>query len=345
MVMGSLMIVASAGCDPEQPAVTDGRTTNMNGNDTERLEGYLHGESKYNILPVPAPVNRALATAFVLRHLASALDPDTAGKLARLAIFHDLRDTAEGFLRLLRLGEPTPRDVERTVAAIAALAWLGDAAQVAAARQRYAELLRRDDIEQIRETLLNAAYALGPAEGSAGLQRAVAGAVTALRTRIAELRAPKPPEVVDNLETRIDRLEEFSVREIKTLDRANGVRQAILTEPDVTMQITHLFSLYLEENPQGTRRLSEWAAFRLVRTPDRGKVGAALLIAAERNHRVDPARQKELDLVRGRALRGAAFFEAPLKPELRIWLGTAPDDGTDLLALRPDWEYPPPHSH
>jgi len=319
--------------------------TIMNGNDTARLEGYLHGESKYNILPVPAPINRIVASAFVMRELPKALDMDPAGKLARLAIFHDLRDTAAGFLRLLLLGETTPREVGRTIAAIAALAWIGDAPQLAAARQRYAELLRREDMETVREMLLDGAYALGPAEGSAGLRQAIARAVSGLQLKIRDLRAANQVDAAENLESRAARLEEFSVRELKALDRANALRQEILNETNAAVQINHLTALYLEEHPQGSRRLSEWAAFRLVRTSDRAKIWTAFFEASERNARKDAARQKELDLVHARALRAAAFFEAPITPEVRIWLGASRDDGTDLLALRPDWEYPPPHSH
>ncbi len=317
----------------------------MNGNDNARLEGYFHGESKYNVLPVPAPLDRALASAFVLRELPSALDPDAARKLSRLAIFHDLRDTADGFLRLLRLGEPTARDVGRSVAAITALVWIGDQAQTAAARQRYAELLRRDDVEEQRETLLDAAYALGPGEGSAALQQAISASVAGLRFRISELRPPKPVPIVENLESRIDRLGEFSAREIKALDRANGIRQEILADTNSASQISALVVLYLEIHPQATRRLAEWAAYRLLRVSDRSKAGVVLLEEAQRHDRKDEARQKELDLVHARALRAAAFLEASLTPETRIWLGTSRDNGTDLLALRPDWPYPPPHSH
>lgn len=344
LACGLAMVVVAAD-DSVRPDLVSKSKTTMNGNDNARLEGYLHGESKYNILPVPAPLNRELASTFVARELPAALDPDTAGKLARLAIYHDLRDTAEGFARLLRLGESTAHDAGRTVAAIAALAWIGDAPQAAAARQHYAGLLRRDDVEELRETLLAAAHALGPAEGSAGLQQAITASVSTLRLRISELRPPNQAGVVDNLETRIDRLEEFSAREIKALDRANGVRRELLAETNAATQIAGLVALYLEDHPQGTRRLSEWAAFRLVRLPDRAKVGAVFIEAAASHARVEPSRQKELDLTRARALRAAEFFEVSLSAEARAWLAARPDEGADLLALRPDWQYPPPHSH
>ena len=54
----------------------------------------------------------------------------------------------------------------------------------------------------------------------------------------------------------------------------------------------------------------------------------------------DERKQARRDLYRARSLRAAYYFGHAGEPEDRVWLGSQPDPGTDVLALRPDWEYP-----
>ncbi|HAV64564.1 MAG TPA: hypothetical protein DCY13_19625 [Verrucomicrobiales bacterium] len=345
LLLGAMALLASHGKELAAREAAHEPNKHMNGNQEARVAGYLHGDGKYNVLPVPAPLLGELAAATLTRELSGLVEPTVVVRAARLAQLHDLAKTADAFERVLRLGESTALEVRRSTAAIGALTWLGNEPQRSAARQRYLELLRRSDVEVIRDALLDAAYSLGTPEDADGLQRALSGAAASLKRKIAELKTPEQEAQIANLEIRLDRIEEYIGREVKGLERANRLREEILRQEDNARQLGNMVALYLEVHPQGTRRLADWAALRLVRASDRSKAAALFIEAAQAHDRTEPSRQKELDLVKARALRAAVFLGAPVETDIHVWLGTAPDDGTDLLALRPDWHYPPPHAH
>jgi hypothetical protein len=304
------------------------------------LEGYLHGDAKYNILPLPAPVQLAEATTFVNSHLAPSSAPGEMVKLSRVAIFHDLRETAAGFERLLTPTVFASLEPRTAGAVIAALAWLGDAPQAEMARNRFAELVKRTDFEQHRETLCATAFHLADNKSADLLRRALAGKTEELR---AALQQPGPGR--ETVEIRIDQLDELAAQELKALEDANRLRADILANPEIQKQVRDLVDLYLEIHPHSTSRLVEWAAFRLVRLHHRAKIADVFLEVAARYPADEDARQTEPNIVRARVLRAMQFFGQPPNLKDQEWLRKFGDVGTDILALRPDWEYSPYHSH
>jgi len=44
-------------------------------------------------------------------------------------------------------------------------------------------------------------------------------------------------------------------------------------------------------------------------------------------------------LLRARSLRAADYFGLPLAQADREWLDQQADDGSDIIALRPNWKY------
>jgi hypothetical protein len=318
----------------------------MNGtNEISQLEAYVHGESKYHVLPVPAPIAKPTALAFVIRELPRAHSPDPATQLSRLAVFYDLRETDDGFLALLKLGEPEPHDTLRSTAALIAVAWLGDAEQFAKAAAYFSGLARRANLELYRSALLDVAYALGPKLDSAPLRQAIVAAITDLQATQNRLKQQGAGlRQLDSLENRVGRLQEFSRFEITALDKANSLRKTIEALP-APGQIARLAELYLGDVRESTPRISDWAAMKLLRISSRPEIAAEFVTFSERYEKTNPERQNELDALRARALRAADFFGADLLGSQRHWLAAREDPGTDLLALRPNWKYPPPLSH
>lgn len=310
----------------------------MNGqNDTSRLEGYLHADTKYNVVPVPTPVARATALDFVTRELARPKQGGELAALARLAIFYDLHETAEGFLALTKPGLPEEGDVPRMAAALTAVAWLGDDAAFAEAAARFSKLALRADLDLHRATLLDAADAFGPRLGSAPLRAAVSAAIARIQ---AEQNALKPEEAnprrLDVFENRRARLEEFDRFELGHLDRANTLREAISALPEAE-RLKRLAALYLRDAPDATERLAGWAALKLIRLPEPARSAAEFVRLA--------AIDDKNEVRRARALRAAEFFGQRLPVPQEVWLASHADGGTDPLALRPHWKYPSPHSH
>ncbi len=319
--------------------------TNMNGLDDARLPAYLHGEAKYHVLPVPTPLDRATALAFVVKELPQVHSSEEALKLSRLTVFYDLRETADSFNALGKFTEREPHEVARTAAAIIAVAWVGDAEQFAKAQANFAALLGRAEIEPHRHTLHDANYALGPREGTDRLKQALASAVARLRASHAELAKKGRSPELDMLENRVARLNEFVGLEVANLDRANKLRAVLEGLPDDDARVPRLIELYLDDAPDSTPQLADWAGLRLLRVPTREQIAPGFLTQTRRYEKRDPARQPELDAVRARALRAAEFFGARLADADQQWLARQKDAGTDLLALRPNWQYPAPHAH
>jgi hypothetical protein len=191
--------------------------------------------------------------------------------------------------------------------------------------------------------VLRAAYSLGPQESTENLKSAVRSAISSLQTRLQELKkAPtKTPAEIDVLESRQDRLEEFLNLEIPRLEQANAVRVSIDAMPE-DKRIALLCGLYLGNSARATPPQVEWAAYKLVRLNAKlhPSIAKEFLAQAALNHQTDPDRQTHFDLVRARSLRAAEYFGAILEAPMKLWLVKQKDHGTDLLALRPDWEYP-----
>ena len=319
--------------------------TNMNGFNDARLPAYLHGEAKYHVLPVPTPLEPADALSFVTRELPLAHNVEEVVKLSHLAVFYNLRETADGFLSAGKLAGKEPLDAVRNAAAIRAVAWVGNSNQFAQAQAQFAALIRRADLEQHQSVLLDTSYPLGPQAGTENLKQAVAATVESIRARQTELRPRGQPTELSMLENRMARLNEFVGLEITNLEKANKLRASIEALPGDEARVFQLVELYLDDTPDSTPHLADWAGLKLLRSSARAKIAAEFLAQAKRYDKKDPERQPELDAVRVRALRSAQFFGAPPSVLEKKWLAKQKDTGTDLLALRPEWNYPAAHAH
>src|SRR5258705_9341792 len=98
-------------------------------NDLERLQSYYDTPTKYQPAPVPAPLDRGAAIAFVNSRANQATSPEKMRKLMRLAIFYDLRETAAAFIGVLTGAESQPDAIIRSPLALMPLPWVGGPAR------------------------------------------------------------------------------------------------------------------------------------------------------------------------------------------------------------------------
>ena len=311
--------------------------------DEQRLAAYLRLDEKYDPAPVPAPVDRATAVRFVNDDVPRTTGPAEMRRLVRLALVHDLRETAVAFTQILRSREAQPAEIDRAALAVVALAWLGDEPRVQTAQRYLHGLWSRASASRNRQAMLGACLALGPAEGTAGHREWVGQEITALETaghqRQGQAREARAVQM------QIDQLREHLVVEVTRADRTLAVRSRVdAAAPE--MRSEQLAALYVGGGPDATPEASWWAALAMVRTAAGGpsrrdRLAADLLRLARANETALSGQTPlESELRRARALRAVGFLGAPLEARDRDWLQAQPDPGTDVLAARPGWKYP-----
>jgi hypothetical protein len=303
--------------------------------DQERLKGFLDADPKYEIAPVPVPVDRAAAARAISDRVKPGIKARDLEKLGRLAVFYDLREAAASFGSVLKLDEKEAADYARSAQALIALAWIGDSAQWDYTQRYYRALLERADPERDRVPLLDACDALGPREGSEAYRRWVAGRLTKVERELAEAQQKRAPEA-ESLTNRRNTLREHLDGGVRDLDRDNAARLRIAGMPaDARPQ--YLAPLYMRDPdlPGISEKLSDWAAMTLIRLAYQGGARERIVAAfgsLAAKHGGNPK-------LRARALRAAEFFGHRLDEATRAWVAEQPDGGVDPLAVRPSWKY------
>src|ERR1044072_7861577 len=122
--------------------------------DERRLQAFLATSAKYNTAPVPTPLSRATAVAFVNTRANRAGPPQQMRKLARVAIFYHLSETSQAFVSVLTGKEDQQNDIARAALCLVALAWIGDPGQQTLAQQYFHGLQYRANVETDRAVLL-----------------------------------------------------------------------------------------------------------------------------------------------------------------------------------------------
>lgn len=307
------------------------------GQDQDIFQQYLMTSTKYYPVPVPSRVDRSAATRFVQERAKAPISKQMLGKLSRLAIFHNLNETAGQFADFLKKRETEPADYARTAIAVTTIVWIGDEAQVAGAQRYFQNTLRRSDPQQSREVMLGACGALGPREGTKNVRAWLEKEIERLEGKFQESPTPETRET-------LARTREFLKFQVRQVDNANEQREKFEQQKGDQGQVKQLVSLYLREAKVDAPALEYWAAIKLVHLGTQSGSFSTLSAdefgkAAQRCKRKDPKFQPELDFKRARALRAAAFFDAVLEDEDQEWLKEQDDDGLDVIALRPDWQY------
>jgi len=315
--------------------------------DEQRLAAYLRADEKYHTVPVPAPVDRAVAVRFTTDEVPRASAPAAMRRLVRLALLHDLRETADAFTQVLQATETQPPDFDRSAFAVVALAWLGDGPRVQTAQRYFQSLQRRASAERNRQAMLEACLALGPAEGTAGHREWVGREIATLEALAARHQQQGQAREERAIRMRIDQLREYLLVDVARADRALAVRSRLdAVAPEARAE--QLAALYVGGGGEATPEVSWWAGLTLVRSAAGGpsrrdRLGAELLKLARANQAPPPGQTPlEADLRRARALRAAEFLGVALEARDRDWLQAQTDPGTDVLALRPGWNYPGP---
>jgi hypothetical protein len=297
--------------------------------DEQRLEAYYQTETKYVPAPVPTPLDRDTAVAFVNAHASRSTSPEKMRKLMRLAVFYDLRETAPAFANALTGDEGAPRDFVRSAMCLVALAWVGDAGQQTAARRYFHHLQERADAETDRGVMLEVVEAFGPSEGTGAHRQWIQTAIAALESQLRQMQANRNVTGARLMQEKIKALTEYLNIQLPLVERALSLRQRIeaMSPPERQIQPTVVYALGAIAG--SSPALSFWASMRLLRfDPSYHPAISAACAAAAQANSADA-------LIRARALRAAEYFGAtPPEPDYS-WLATQPDTGIDPLVLRP----------
>jgi hypothetical protein len=298
--------------------------------DEQRLQAYYDADTKYLQAPVPTPLDRATAVAFVNSHVSRDTPPGKMRKLMRLAVFYDLRETAAAFAGVLKGGESAPKDFVRSAMCLIALAWIGDAGQQTAARQYFHSLQQRADVEEQRDTMLEVVEAFGPSEGTGAHRQWIQSAIAVLESRLRQEEKNGNIPGMNLMREKINALTEYLNVQLPIVERALQIRQRIEAMQPADRQIQPLVTYALGTIAGSSPALSYWASMRLLRLEAayRAGIGTAFANSAPSDN----------DLIRARALRAADYFGHPLSDTDQAWLATQPDSGIDSLARRP-WKY------
>lgn len=293
--------------------------------DDERLQRYYDIQAKYHPDPVPAPLDRATAIAFVNARASRDTPLDKMRKLVRLAVFYNLQETAAAFNSALTGGERQPADVTRSALALVALAWIAPQSRY---QEYYHSLQDRANIDLHREIMLEVVEAFGPREGTGYHRQWIQGAIRSLESHLKQEQADQNIPAAKLSQEKINALTEYLNLQLARVDRTFAIRQRTEAAAPST-QIAPLVALSLATIPEATPQLSYWASMQLLRlaSTSRDRIAAEFLSQAT-------ARLGQ-DLVRARALRAAEFLGQVLPESDRQWLAGQPDTGTDPLVLRP----------
>ena len=311
----------------------------------DRLERFYAAERKYHALPIPAGMPRDRIVDFVKKHADAKLPPRSTYKLSGLAIFYGLGETVEDFDAMLNKRETEAADYARSTYAMIANCWIGDNGEVAATQTYFQKTLHRAEVQRDKFLMASVCDALGPMEGTDNLRKWIQAEIDKLKKRIADMEAQGNEGGASAERARLADTDEFLRFDVPVIDDANAVRKQLEQIEDDATLIRRLTALYLGDDKDSNANLEPWAGLRLVqmgrdkRTVG-GRIGAEFMTRAKRYEPKDPKKQDELDHRRARCLRGADFFGVALTPEDQEWLEGQVDRGTDLVALRPEWEYP-----
>lgn len=319
-------------------------------NTLERLNAYIEADTRYAVAPIPTPLDRVVAEPACISKVNPAAELQAIERLAAATSFHDYRATSPAWKTIIaRPYESSRQDYTRSASAIMALGWLGDPDQRAHALSHYNGLLGRADPSKAQDALFKACWGIAPPDGAAGL-RSWAGREADRVASELKLNDPnRAPGATRTLESRHDMLLQFANLDTARLDRDFSTRKEVEALPPAA-RARRLARMYARLAPEPSAELVWWAALTLIRLPvaepDTAPIIHSEFLKIAEEHTGDFAEMQPIaDATRARAFRACRFFNGPMQPADLVWAAQQPDTGTDLLVLRPDWDYPSPHSH
>jgi len=297
-----------------------------------RLQTYLALDPKYRPTPVPTPLDRAVAVAFVNGNVTRMTTPDRMRRLMAVAVFYDLRETARTFAGILTGSESAPDDISRAALALIALAWIGSEAEQAEAQGYFHALQRRANHELHRDLMLEVVEAFGPREGTAAQRQWVQSAIRGLEAEQRRAESAKDVRAARLAAEKINALTEYLSIELARVEREFERRRGISAQ-EPPLQVQPLVDLAVAAARGSTPQLLHWSSMRLLR------LSGALhpQIADEFRRRAEALVTDDNALFRARALRAAEYFGTSLSELERQAAPSESDPGVDPLVLRPSW--------
>lgn len=259
---------------------------------------------------VPPRVRPSVVESVLMEEIKPGLKASDIIYAGQIARFYRVRPAAARFQQLLQKREMSTADMLGSLAAIRAMADLGEKAQVDAAEQYYGYLLRQNNLEAFADEAVEALFDLPETVTDKQVAEAIRRRMEALKGREDERSQ--------------DAVRAFDMHLTATLPivvEARTQKNKMLAEPDASIRTTSLAGAYIGiDDPDGVD-WCVWGAYalreELVRSNEQTIV-AAFKAAAEKIPA--DAEAEALVSMRAAAARAILYFGGDLEEERQEWL-------------------------
>ncbi|MGB2806551.1 MAG: hypothetical protein WBC22_02335 [Sedimentisphaerales bacterium] len=361
----SVFIVGETGCVTKQ-----GKGDSMNSEmvnlyikqDIEKIKGFISADPKDSPSPIPTDLHHENVLAFLRTNMTLLPSAKELDKYCQLAVFYNLKGLEKEFFLILRENEKIKGITRISEISITALLWISPD-QLQQIQPLYQNMLGRANFPDDSKVVLQTGRALDSPDAVAGIKNWFRGKSDALDKQIKHLENQPVQGNIEELKGHQRLLNNYVNNEVKELEADIQKRASILSIKEQKQLICSLVNMYMGDNEEQ----KYWSAIKLIRIAEDNeeiqKQIASQFLNLSQAYSVDELRYEELGkkyeenseaklddieyarlygavLKRERCLYAAEFFKGTLDSTQSTWLKKQDDDGTNLLALRPNWKYP-----
>jgi hypothetical protein len=328
-----------------------------------KIKGFFAADAKYDASPIPTTLPREQVLAFTRSKLAHFPSREEVNKISELVIFYNLKETEEAFLKLFQNNMRDRGNLKIACTCIITLAWISETEQQQQLLLNYKNLLQRLSFPEGSANVLRVCNALSSPQAVDMVKSWLQIQANTLEQQIQKPENQQNPGKLSMLKGRQKQIGNIMNDEMKELEQIIQERSRLHSIPRPEEKISPLATLYMGNNEEQ----KYWSAIKLIRiTEDNEEIQkqiASQFLNLSQTYAVDELRYEELGkkyeenseaklddieyarlygavMKRERCLYAAEFFKGTLDSTQSTWLKKQDDDGTNLLALRPDWKYP-----
>ena len=361
----SVFIIGEIGCVTKQDKGDSMNSETVNlykKQDIEKIKGFISADPKDNPSPIPTDLNHENVLTFLRTNMTLLPSAKELDKYCQLAVFYNLKELEKEFFAILRENEKIKGITRISEISITALLWISPE-QLQQIQPLYQNMLGRANFPDDSKVVLQSGRALDSPDAVAGIKNWFREKSDALDKQIKHLENQPVQGNIEELKGHQRLLNNYVNNEVKELEKIIQERGKLHSLPRTEEKISALTKLYMGNNEEQ----KYWSAIKLIRIAEDNeeiqKQIASQFLNLSQTYTVDELRYEELEkkyqensegklddieyarlygavLKRERCLYAAEFFKGTLDSTQSTWLKKQDDDGTNLLALRPDWKYP-----
>ena len=343
---------------------SDTENTVLSEMDTNKLNGFFAADPKYNPSPIPTTLPIEAVRTYIKPKLALYPSGLELNKFSQLTVFYNLNELEEAFFERMQKNKELSRDKHVSAACIITLLWISQEPQrMQQLLSEYKILLQKLSFPDDIELAIRVCNAFSSQQTLDLLKSALQIQSGTLKQQIQTIENQSNDGQREMLQSQLEQIQDLLNNEIAELEQNIQERDKIqsLTKPEE--QIPPMVKLYMGNN----ENQKDWSGIKLLRIAESDEQNksfiASQFLNLSQTYVVDELRYEELEkkyqensegklddieyarlygavLKRQRCLYAAEFFKSTLDSTQSTWLKKQDDDGTNLLALRPDWKYP-----